>query len=84
MRQSHRIRRPISLKSKIYPEGVDVYAAAMSAEVSAHYPGRSAPVSTKRLPASRDVGKQRQKSAEGIVGRFDPAEGPNMRMIMGT
>lgn len=78
------MRSPISLKSKFYPEGVDVYAAAMSVEVSAHYPGRSVTVSRERLPASRGVGKRWQKSAEGIVGRLDPAEGPNMTMTMET
>lgn len=75
---------PISLKSKFYPEGVNVYVAAMSAEVSAHYPGSSATVSRERLLASRDVETRLQKSAEGIVGRLDPAEGPNIMMTMET
>ena len=78
------MRRHISLKSKIYPEGVLVDVAAMSVEVSAHYPGRSGIVSKKRLAASRCVVKQRQKSAEGIVGRFDSPEGPNIGTTMGT
>ena len=39
MRQYRRMRRPISLKSEIYPEGGVVYVAGMSVEVSAHYPG---------------------------------------------
>jgi len=78
------MRSPISSKSKIYPEGVDVYAAAMSVEVSAHYPGRSGAVSKKRLAASRGVVKRRQKSAEGILGRLDPTEGPNIETTMRT
>ena len=32
----------MSLKSDTCTEGVDVYAAGISAEVSAHYPGRPA------------------------------------------
>jgi hypothetical protein len=31
------------------------------------------------LPASRGVGKDRQKSAEAIVARWDRGEGPNMK-----
>jgi hypothetical protein len=31
------------------------------------------------LPASRGVGKGRQKSAEGIVGLVDRTEGPNLK-----
>lgn len=30
------------------------------------------------LPSSQGVGMGKQKSAEGIVGLFDQAEGPNM------
>ena len=78
------MRSPLSLKSQIYPEGVDVYAAAMSVEVSAHYPGRPVAVSAIRLLASRDVGKRWQESAEGIVGRLDPTEGPNVTTTMRT
>ena len=35
------MRRPISLKSDIYTESMDVYAAGISVKVCAHYPGRS-------------------------------------------
>lgn len=78
------MRSPRSLKSKIYPEGVGVDAAVMSAEVSAHYPGRSVAVSRERLSASRGVEMRPQKSAEGIVGWLDPTEGPNMTKPMET
>lgn len=78
------MRSPKSSKSDIYTEGVAVYAAAMSVEVGAHYPGRPAVVSMNVLRASRGVRKRRQESAEGIVGRLDPAEGPNMTRTMET
>jgi hypothetical protein len=32
------------------------------------------------LPPSQGDGMGEQKSAEGIVGRFDKAEGPNMKV----
>lgn len=78
------MRRPKDSKSNICTEGVDVDAAGISVEVSAHYPGRPAVLSTKRLPASRGVGKKRQESAEGIVGRIDPSEGLNIIESMET
>ena len=34
------MRGHISLKSKIYPESVDVDVAGISGKVNAHYPGR--------------------------------------------
>jgi hypothetical protein len=78
------MRRQRDSKSNICTGGVDVYAAGISVEVSAHYPGRPAVLSTKRLPASRGVGKERQESAEGIVGRNDPPEGLNIVESMET
>ena len=47
-----------------------------------HYSGRSAVLSTKRLLASRGAEKRRQKSADDVVGRFDPSEGLNMNTPM--
>ena len=44
---------------------MDVYAAGISVEVGAHYPGDLS--LCHRLPPSRGVGMGRQKSAEGIV-----------------
>ena len=40
-RQSRRMRRHRTLKSKTCTGDVDVYAAGISVKVSAHYPGRS-------------------------------------------
>ena len=61
------MRRPISSKSETCTEGMYVYAAGISVEVGAHYPGR--PVYLLReLPLSRGGGKGRQESAEGILG----------------
>jgi len=35
------MRRPLSPKSNIYTENMDVDAAGISVKVSVHYPGRS-------------------------------------------
>ena len=78
------MRRHKSSKSNICTEGVGVYAAGISVEVSVHYPGRSAALSTKRLQASGDVGKKLQKSADDIVGGIDPFEGLNTANPMNT
>ena len=80
------MRSPISLKSKICPEGAFVYVAGMSVEVSVHYSGRSAVLSLqkKRLSASRGVEKIWQKSADDIVRRVDSSEGLNMITSIGT
>ena len=78
------MRSPLSSKPNFCPEGVGVDVAGISAEVSVHYSGRSAVLSTKRLLASRGAEKKLQKSAEGIVGRFDPSEGQNIGTSMET
>ena len=78
------MRRPQDSKSNICTEGVAVDVAGISVEVSAHYPGRPVVLSTKRLLASGGVGKKRQESAEGIVGRIDPSEGLNIVEPMET
>ena len=68
------MRGHISLKSKIYPESVDVDVAGISGKVSAHYPGRSAlclhSSYPRRMERTDDVVRHLtavQKSAEGIV-----------------
>jgi hypothetical protein len=70
------MRRQLSLKSYSCPESRAVYAAVMSAEVSALYPGRSGSLLHAELPAPRGEGKGVQKSAEGIVGAAPGSEGP--------
>lgn len=61
------MRRRLSSKSKTCPEGRGVYAARMSAEVGAHYPGRPRSL-PQWLPLPRGGGKADEESAEGIVG----------------
>ena len=78
------MRRHESSKSNICTEGVGVYVAGISAEVSVHYSGRSAALSTKRLLTPRGVRKKQQKSADDIVGGVDPSEGLNMANPMNT
>lgn len=78
------MRRQESSESNICTEGVGVNVAGISVEVSVHYPGRSAALSTKRLLASRGARKKRQKSADDIVGGIDPSEGLNMANPMNT
>lgn len=73
------MRRPISLKSYSCPESRAVYAAVMSVEVSAQYPGRSGNLLSKELLAPRGEGKGFQKSADGIVGAAPGSEGPKRR-----
>jgi hypothetical protein len=46
-------------------------------KVGAQYPGRSVRLPI-RLPTSRGVGMNGQKSAEGIVAAAHGGEGPNM------
>ena len=52
-RQSHRMRRHRTLKSKTCTEGVIVYAAGISVTVSAHYPGRSPLLLGNKLASQR-------------------------------
>ena len=78
------MRSHISSKRNICTEGVYVYVAGISREVSVHYSGRSAALSTKPLLASRAAERRIQKSADSIVGRFDPPEGLNIGTSMGT
>jgi hypothetical protein len=68
------VRRRLSSKPETCTERRDVYPTGISVKVCASYPGRSAwvPRATSVLPASRGVGRLRQKSAETIVGAVWP------------
>ena len=70
------VRRPISSKPGSCTERAHVDAAGISGEVGAHYPGRS--VACLVLLPSRGGGMGWQKSAEGIVGLLERAEGLNV------
>ena len=64
------MRSPISPKSENYPEGVGVYAAAMSAEVSAHYPGNGSEADIDYLEGS-PVRGERSESNLALCQRSD-------------
>ena len=69
------MRRQISSKPNTCTEGVGVDAADISAEVSAHYPGRSVDLPIV-LALSIGGAMGQQKSAEAIVGpRLDRPKG---------
>lgn len=70
MRRPHRVKRPISLKPDTCTEGVGVYAAGISVKVARLTLG-DLPVCLVLLPP-RGGRKNRQKSADGIVGPFRP------------
>jgi len=72
-------RRPLSSKSNSCPESRAVDAAAISAEVSASYPGRAGNLLQEELPLSKGGGKGTQQSAEGIVAATPRCEGPKRR-----
>ena len=72
-------RRPLSSKSNSCPESRAVDAAAISAEVSASYPGRAANPLRKKQPESKGKGKGTQQSAEGIAAATPRCEGPKRR-----
>jgi hypothetical protein len=74
------VRRQISSKPDTYTESMDVYVAGISVKVDAHYPGRSQRLSrVAGLLSPRGDGKDFEKSAEGIVGSSDQAEGLNIK-----
>ena len=77
MRRRIEVRRPISSKPGSCTERCGVDPTGISVKVSAQYPGRAG-----GLPQGyrhREVsGKDRQQSAEAIVGT-PRTEGPNMR-----
>ncbi len=61
---------------------MNVYAAGISVEVGAHYPGRSVD-----LPCATDVERRWDGSAEVSRGHsrsFDRTEGPNVRCGVGA
>ena len=71
------MRRLISSKSKTCTEGRYVYAAGISVEASAHYPGRSV-----ILLDATFVERRKDEMAEvsrGHSRHFDRAEGPNVK-----
>ena len=68
----------MSLKSYSCPEGAGVYAAGISVEVSAHYPGRSG-----ELPCATGPERGRDGAPEVSRGHskaeIGPPEGLNMK-----
>jgi hypothetical protein len=60
-RRAHRMRGPISSKSRICTEGVNVIAAGISVKAGAHYPGR--PVA---VPARATIAARRSEAAAGV------------------
>ena len=69
-RRTHRIRRPLSLKSKVCTEGVGVIAAGISVKAGASYLGRSPGVPTAAIAVER----QRDACGEVSRGRSSPAQ----------
>ena len=61
-----------------------VDATGISVKVGAHYPGRSRRRLWTQLPTPRGEGTGGEKSAEGIVGGLDPAEGLKMNDVEGN
>lgn len=82
MRRPHRVRRQLSSKPNTCTEDVDVYAAGISVKVARLTLGDLSVCLV--LPSLRDGGMNRQKSAEGIVGSSDRAEGPNVIAMIGA
>jgi len=78
-RQSRRIRKPRSLKSKTCPGGVAVYAAGISVKVGAHYPGRSL-----SMPLATGVVRHWEVFREVSRGHSSCCgnEGPNLKSTM--
>ena len=73
------MRGPKDSKSSTCTEGAEVYAAGISGKVGALSLSRGGLTARRRGGDAehRKVWPSRQKSAEGIVGRLDAAEGPN-------
>lgn len=66
------------MKSNTCTESAEVYAAGISGKVGALTRGGLAVCRPERGDTEhRKVWPSRQKSAEGIVGQLDAAEGPN-------
>ena len=76
------MRSPLSLKSNTCTDSMTVDVAGISAEVGAHYPGRSVD-----LPCATDVERRWDGSAEVSRGHsrsFDRTKGPNVRYGVGA
>ena len=82
MRRSHWVRRQIPLKPDTCTESVDVYAAGISVKVARITLGDL--LVCLVLLSLRDGGMNQQKSADGIVGSSDRAEGLNVNYETGT
>jgi hypothetical protein len=76
------VRSPISSKPHTCTEDADVDAAGISGKVTRITLG-DLPVCLG-LPSSRGDGMNRQKSADGIVGLLNQAEGLNLNCVMGA
>jgi hypothetical protein len=78
MRRPHPGEGATKPEAQYHPEGAAVDATGTWHEGHASYPGRSVvlPPATGVLPALRDVGMGRQKTAEAVVaGSTAPAKG---------
>jgi hypothetical protein len=82
MRRTYRVRRHISSKPHTCTEDTDVYAAGISVKVARITLG-DLPVCLGLL-SSRGDRMNRQKSADGIVGFLDQAEGSNLNCVTGA
>ena len=71
------MRGPKDSKSSTCTESAEVYAAGISGKVGVLTRGGLTVCRRGGDTEHREVCPSRQKSAEGIVGRLDAAEGPN-------
>jgi hypothetical protein len=71
------MRGPKDSKSSTCTESAEVYAAGISGKVGVLTRGGLTVCRRGGDTEHRKVWPSRQKSAEGIVGRLDAAEGPN-------
>ena len=71
------MRGPKDSKSSTCTESAEVYAAGISVKVGVLTWGDLRARRRGGDTEHREVRPSRQKSAEGIVGRLDAAEGPN-------
>ena len=72
------MRRPTALKSDTYTDGLYVYAAVISVEVRAHYPGRSARLARERN-CDREVAGKLAEVSRGHSRAWRQAEGPKVK-----
>ena len=78
------MRGPKDSKSGTCTESADVYAAGISGKVGVLTRGGLTAGRSRGDREHREVRPSRQKSAEGIVGRLDTAEGPNTERRVGA